>query len=144
MLGTVSFLPTLHCIEKARTALLESVPLPLFHHRLFAFIWLICWTGCWRKTCNQWLISLNSSSAVMQSNTRSRLYEFLAHGLVSGMSMIFVLLVSQVSDDCQLIIVCAMIYYYYYIIFSQCVVLRLAFIFLFFVYFKYSIYRKYD
>lgn len=55
------------------------------HHRLWReCALLICWTDCWRESCNQlFVIYLSFSPALMQLETRSRLFEFLAHGLVS-------------------------------------------------------------
>lgn len=92
---------TLSCVGKAGSVLLKSVALPPFHHRLrsvcLAFIGPICWTYCWRKSCSQWLvIYLFVLPALMQSITRSRLFEFLAHGLVSRLRLCF--LVSKAWD----------------------------------------------
>lgn len=91
-----SFLPTLRCVEKAERIHLACIvdksmsvtlsPLhpPPYAEECSAFISLICWTDCRRESCNQWfVIYLLFSLALMQSNTRSRLFEVLALGVVS-------------------------------------------------------------
>lgn len=84
----------IHSIVKSQRL---SLFLPSTLHHWLSSEWalpqsVICWTDCWRESCDHWsVIYLLFSPAPMQLDTRSRLFEFLAHGLVSWKWGLFII-----------------------------------------------------